>query len=86
MNHCKICGQEIKTTAHTCNMSKDQFQGSWHGGQHTSGYIAPIQPTIRDLFAMAAMQARITTDGYMDSSIPEYSYKMADAMLKERNK
>jgi hypothetical protein len=45
--------------------------------------------TLRDYFAAKAMQAQITarTGRFpLSSEIPQTAYKMADAMLKEREK
>jgi hypothetical protein len=45
--------------------------------------------TLRDYFAAKAMQGMVNSDNYANSSynnIANYSYTMADAMLKARSK
>lgn len=51
---------------------------------HALDRQAPLnEPTLRDKFAMAAMQGLLTKNG---SCHPKDAYEMADAMLKERGK
>lgn len=74
------CGAEIDLTD---DYSNDAMQGCWHRGQQTSGYIDLVVPTLRDLFAMAAMQAYISVGIYESKKIAKLSYIDADAMIAE---
>jgi len=53
----------------------------WH--IKTGGFARDM--TLRDHFAAKAMQGMLTKSSAYES-IAQYAYKMADAMLKERNK
>ena len=90
MEYCSKCGVQIKSTSHVCDFSKDQWRRNWHGGQQTSGYIAPVIPTIRDLFAIAAMQGILSTgDGlycFGEEDLAKQCYKYANAMMAQRDK
>ncbi len=44
------------------------------------------QPTLRDQFAMAAMQGMLARSGGRTTGLTETAYYYADAMLKERSK
>ncbi len=58
-------------------MSDDRQQGAYEG------------MTLRDYFAAAALQAIITANGtfdYDEEPVSLNAYKMADAMLKERER
>lgn len=59
------------------DVETEQAYATWM--QKTGGYAKDM--TLRDHFAGLAMQAYV-----MDEAIAQYAYKMADAMLKERNK
>lgn len=87
------CGAEIDLTD---DYSNDAMQGCWHRGQQTSGYIDLVVPTLRDLFAMAAMQGMLAHStrykpalGYPENwhdALSQEAYEIADAMIAERNK
>jgi hypothetical protein len=44
------------------------------------------QPTLRDLFAMAALQGLLANDDCVFESIEEQAYLHADQMLEQRKK
>lgn len=60
----------------------------YHGTQHPEHHIkSEGGMTLRDYFAAKAMQAITANYKHLtDSSLAQESYKLADAMLAERNK
>jgi hypothetical protein len=47
---------------------------------------APEVKTLRDEFAMAALQGMLASEAAFDRNMAEYAYEYADAMMEERKK
>ena len=47
---------------------------------------APETKTLRDEFAMAALQGMLASEAVFDRNMAEYAYEYADAMMEERKK
>jgi hypothetical protein len=79
MQHCPKCGKRVLTTAHTC----------YPENQPISSYTSDL-PTLRDLFAMAAMQGILSAGDSLycfgEKELAEQSYKYSDEMMVQRNK
>jgi hypothetical protein len=47
---------------------------------------APEAKTLRDEFAMAALQGMLASEAVFDRNMAEYAYEYADSMMEARNK
>lgn len=93
-------GDQFTNHKHNIDYSKDQWQGNWHGGQHTSesvtGYPLSVK-TLRDEIAIAAMQGMLSNPAFEEISkdfsgedaikyLTTVSWGIANSMIAERNK
>jgi hypothetical protein len=53
---------------------------------YVSDTPAPETKTLRDEFAMAALQGMLASEAAFDRNMAEYAYEYADAMMEERKK
>ena len=63
-------------------LAMEQFAKSATWMQQTGGYAKDM--TLRDWFAGMAMQGLLHDEAMVHPKIPEFAFKAADAMLKER--